>query len=1110
MTMDPSTGPGGLRAALGALVEPLAEVHPWLPAALIDFVLHSGSDAVLMLLEPPRTGSFESEEQRRQDRLLHARIGGYGTGSVEADRRAQRGFYQELGASTPAIQLRWYRVLAALHPQTTDDPLPLSALLHGYANAVTDGPSFGHPQLERLLEFAGHPPVAVLGRAFAASTEDELYGVRDLLTAMPGYADALTRHHDTVVESMRNAAGRGRLAVLGLLERQPLAVLRQYLQVLAEYAVSGSSEVRAAAQKLLAEAPATEVDDAFWRLAADGRPNERAHALRRLYERASDPDARERVLLAARSDRAASVRQVADDLPIETAPVQLPSAPTTSVDWQVSQSPELNLALRQLRDDLDLAAAEMSLTAPRGRAPGPDDPGVLGNDGLLDLTAAVLGTGTGADRSRVKWRWLASTTSFERFAQSDGVQLPALLRALQWFGLLRIEGSLSEYTVLGIHALHDARPEPPSFDDVARALTDLGVPRAAVVEAVCFQTLGAPWDRADLAGFVARHLPTILSLTEETHDRSALGDTEVEQRAAATELLGALDDPPERVVRQLGTAAVTGPQQIQRAARAALGDGPHAVAAVGNAIGHGRATVRTAGARWAAERHLSAAVPALERAVRAERSDTVRAAQLDALEALGRSVSEYVDRDALVGKARESAAEPLPDTLAWFPWPELPVVRWADSGAPVPPEVIRAHLVQSVRSKDPQPDVLLRRYCALYDPADRERLGDFVARSWIDADLAEVRRLERENEPILDPRIGSLIAAKGALAVAAACAGGGVTPLVQSYLNEWYGMRAAQCKALLTMLAWVDDPSAVNLLLAVGRKFRTPSIRKEAAALIEGMAERHGWTPDEFADRTIPEDVTGRKLKSVQREQTARLYEAMVSERLWSVPDWRRFTSHPVIAPLVSGLVWRAAPSDGAQPVVFTVGPDGRPLAVTGSVTELPPDTVVGLAHGSRLPAAEVEGWTAWLGARDAAPVLSQFGRAAYVVPDGQRRSTEIADFTGCLLTGFTLRNRAKKLGYQRGPTLEGGWFVRYEKTFVSTAVTVAIYFSGNVLPEDDLRIALTDIRFERSRPGRPARFLRLEKVPPVLVTEAYHDAADIAGRKNVPVADWRDRIRRS
>lgn len=85
MTMDPSTGPGGLRAAL---VEPLAEVHPGLPAALGDVVLHSGPDAVLMLmlLEPPRTGSFGSDEQRRPDRLLQSCIGGYGTGSVEADR----------------------------------------------------------------------------------------------------------------------------------------------------------------------------------------------------------------------------------------------------------------------------------------------------------------------------------------------------------------------------------------------------------------------------------------------------------------------------------------------------------------------------------------------------------------------------------------------------------------------------------------------------------------------------------------------------------------------------------------------------------------------------------------------------------------------------------------------------------------------------------------------------------------------------------------------------------------------------------------------------------------------------------------------------------------
>jgi len=85
---------------------------------------------------------------------------------------------------------------------------------------------------------------------------------------------------------------------------------------------------------------------------------------------------------------------------------------------------------------------------------------------------------------------------------------------------------------------------------------------------------------------------------------------------------------------------------------------------------------------------------------------------------------------------------------------------------------------------------------------------------------------------------GSAIASKGILALAGACAGAEAAPLVHRYLEEWYGRRAAQCRALLQMLAWVEHPSAAQLLLAVGSGFRTRSIREEASRQAEHLAER--------------------------------------------------------------------------------------------------------------------------------------------------------------------------------------------------------------------------------------------------------------------------------
>ena len=93
---------------------------------------------------------------------------------------------------------------------------------------------------------------------------------------------------------------------------------------------------------------------------------------------------------------------------------------------------------------------------------------------------------------------------------------------------------------------------------------------------------------------------------------------------------------------------------------------------------------------------------------------------------------------------------------------------------------------------------------------------------------------------------GSAIASKGVLALAGACAGAEAAPLVHRYLEEWYGRRAAQCRALLQMLAWVEHPSAAQLLRAVGSGFRTASIQEEAARQAEHLAERQGGAVGEL------------------------------------------------------------------------------------------------------------------------------------------------------------------------------------------------------------------------------------------------------------------------
>ena len=173
--------------------------------------------------------------------------------------------------------------------------------------------------------------------------------------------------------------------------------------------------------------------------------------------------------------------------------------------------------------------------------------------------------------------------------------------------------------------------------------------------------------------------------------------------------------------------------------------------------------------------------------------------------------------------------------------------------------------------KTPEPGVIFRRYAQLMRPAEAAELGLFVLSAWIACDT----RLPGESEAtqkaqklfqqwsaygmtyqkalqsIQQSPIGSAVSEKGVLAVAGACCDGRAATMVSDYLKQWYGMRAAQCKALIQMLAWIEHPAAIQLLLATARCFRTAGIRKEAERCVKLLAERCDWTVAELADRSI-------------------------------------------------------------------------------------------------------------------------------------------------------------------------------------------------------------------------------------------------------------------
>jgi hypothetical protein len=609
---------------------------------------------------------------------------------------------------------------------------------------------------------------------------------------------------------------------------------------------------------------------------------------------------------------------------------------------------------------------------------------------------------------------------------------------------------------------------------------------------------------------------------------------------------------------------------------------------------------RLAAAQWLADLKYRNATSTLRAALAKEKSEVVKDELIRALETLGVNIEELFDLDELDQEAEKGLKKGIPSDLEWFPFEQLPSVRWTDSGKPVPPGIVKWFLVQGCRLGNAEANPTLRRYCSLFQKQDRQKLGRFVLEAWIAKDTKPKHTAEQaaalaqketqqavamakqhpkyysdfdeqkhyqavSNRLLVQPE-GSQTSTKGVLAVAGACCGGDAAPIVHRYIKQWYGYRPAQGKALLQVLAWVEHPSATQVVLAVANRFRTKGIQEEAMRQCQLLAERKGWTMDELADRTIPtasldEDgileldfgtrtftanlseemsivltnpsgktiaslpdpnqsddaekakqakavLSGsrKELKSVLSMQKDRLYEALCTQRTWRFEEWETYLrKHPIVGRYCQRLVW--AVREGEQ-----VKTSFRPLA-DGSLTDhqdeqanVGPEAIICLAHEETLPAADRAAWVQHFSDYKVEPLFQQFGKAAFALRESMRETTEITEFVGHVVKAFSLRNRLTRLGYTRGAAQDGGWFFDYHKRFPRLGLDAVIEFTGNGLPEENRTVALQRLYFVRKgSDGEPsiAQEVALGELPRVLLSECWNDIRMAAAEGLGFAADW-------
>jgi len=736
----------------------------------------------------------------------------------------------------------------------------------------------------------------------------------------------------------------------------------------------------------------------------------------------------------------------------------------------------------------------------------------------------------------------------------------------------------------GESLMNEAAVAIPSLLELTAVAAEDDQPATSAIHVVChlYAASGERWSTAELATFFELHAETLVDLLENRESNYAI------HRGSFLTLFECVERLPLKVDRALVAAVVGGykadREQLQRIV------GPDRINDVLAYLGSKKRTERIGVADWIRHHALVAAADPLRTAIRREKDDGAKAAMLGALEVLGADLDEFLGADALLVDAKKALAKKnaIPKVIEWLDLEALPPLEWSD-GSPVAREIVSWFAVMAIKAKSAEPSPILRRHFDNMNPELVRAFGSTVLDTWMAEDLrtfteAEAQEQAKQQAPhhynwsqkghgrypgqtvqqitealAAEARMqiaGSATTSKGLLAVAAASAGPEVADRVLAYIRKHRGHRVSQAKVLLEMLAWIDEPATVQAVMSVATRFRPKGIQTEAQRQAELLAERHGWTLDDLADRSVPDggfDADGRlvfdygertftahlnddltirlvndstdkvvrslptgradedadhikgiksdftaakkELKSTLKIQPSRLHAAMCVQRTWTPDDFRRyFVDQPVMNRLATRLVWLSVTGDTT--VTFRPLSDGTLIGVDDDDVDLDPNAAISLAHEQRTESGLGGRWQTHMSDYEIASLFGQFGRPRVSHVEGQ---SVIVDFVGHGHNDGTLRGQMNRHAWQLGVPQDGGVAHEIVKDVPTAKLTGVIEILGG-LPAAAYDVGswscfMGEMYFVPNGVQYVSKTMAVpfETVPPVLLTEFYAEAQAIA-----------------
>jgi len=1048
--------------------------------------------------------------------------------------------------------------------------------------------------IEQMLQADGHSPEIIYHKTFPNKRYDiDSMQVVALVGGLTGFGERIAQRPELVRGALRDSSAVKRALAMEVVEKLAIPIV-PFLDDLAKLATGPAKTLRAAAGALIIRAgPAA--FQLLRQIAETGKPDERSHALL-LLAQLDLAEAKAFLLERAESETSPTVRKALAAL-VTAAGADRSPPPVPSSEIDVFSGVALGDTVRAALDAWAKGVSQQDLDEAFTRLV---DPTPWTTNPRLIL----------AQPAEKNLEGLKRLLAGPELTPVHAVRLLRLAGLLQLSPHETLKGQL-DYSIPRdvferlLAAYRDTHQPRMNLLEVAAAFRASALDDELIARAR-FATVWHrrfAWDDESTWPYFASRLDWLARQLDAppkaAPDWGSGMLSAAERRYEALAVIAAFPEPPARFVPRLWEIALGTSKNDRALAQRSLEKLADCRKRLFETLAGGKAQSRTIAAEWVVRLKPEGAAEAIRAAIEAEKSTPVKAALASALEALGCSPagsrqSDARARQTLLAEAAKGLKAGIPEKYSWFPFDRLPAARWADDDMPVERDVLKWLVVSAWKTKSAEPTVLLREQVKLIREDDARRLGTFVLAAWLAEDLrppthAELlKRLENflrwTGAATIDeiaqkrPELAATVEFeknrpmsvraedKGILALAAACGPTDVVDRIRSYVNQWYGYRAAQCRALIQVLAWIDHPEAVAFLLDVAKRFRTATIRQEAEIQVNKLAERKGTTLADLAEQSLPdagfdaegtiilefgprqfiarldddaelslEDQSGKEikalpapgksdnaelaaeakkrltevkkeLKAIRKRVVERLYEAMCTERSWKFADWQRsLLRHPVAGRLCCRVVWTI--KEANEPAsTFRPLEDGTLTDLDDNEVKPTANATVKMAHRLTLPYKTGARWAVHMADFDIDPLVPQFARSVFRLPKESRNATEWPLPLGQPQAVPPLTRRARGLGYDPAAfRIEDGGD-HFIKHFPATSLRAEIKITD--FDEKENATGL-DLSFRAAGTGKDSgsssRLLPFGEIPPVLLSECHADLLTLGGGVANPEGDDTD-----